>query len=163
MTMPDDNLSTNADSNIEQLARLYERQRRVGDLLWMLTTVILLLVGVVAWLLTRNVAYFAWWLLIAIFPAIGFVSNHWFMFRNGPLEAQKRIEAMERTQRRYARLSGLINGPLVALGSIVILGVIVSNFRDATELTLGVAVASFAILGGIGMFLWALRDRSKSA
>jgi hypothetical protein len=152
-------MTTQSEQDVEQLALLQLRQRRVYDRIWTVLTAICILGGGVAWLITRQFEHFGWGLFFAIFTVIGLVYNHWFLFRKDPIETQKLQETLLVKHRSSARRIGFVNGTIMMLFSPVILCVAVGNAASFLESLLGVLAAVCLFSGGLTYFLWAKRTR----
>ena len=110
----------------EQLAKYHAHLRRVYDRLWLAVFIVLVVGGVAAWAITRDIEQLYGFLFLAVFPLIGLVYNHCFLFNpwRDPLKTQQRLENLAARQQKNTHTVARTNGRILlyVLTPIILLG-----------------------------------------
>ena len=151
-----------SESDPQELAKSIARSRRFYDRLWLSLTVITAIIGFLEWIFTRQIEALYTGLL-AVFPLIGLIRNHFFLFnpRRDPAATKKHLEAVAARQQKNARTASRWNGTLLMLFSPVVLAVgCAIGWVDYGPLggIVGSVLGAFGFALGLGMVVWGERE-----
>jgi hypothetical protein len=151
----------------EHLAKIHSHSRRVLNRLWFALAFILAVGGTIVWAITGNREHLYSGLFLAVFPLIGLVYNHFFLYnpRRDPVKTQRRLEELAKKQERNVRRVSLVNGTILLIASplFILIGISAGAEYGVVGAVVGGVFGSVWLVGGILGFVWWRRSRNKSS
>jgi len=123
------------------------------DRLWLAVIAVLAIGGTIVWAFTRNIEHFYSALFLAIFPFMGLLYSHFFVYnpRRDPLKTQQRFVDLAEKQQRNVQTVSLVNGTILLIASPlgIIIGVSAGSEYGNAEAVVGGIIGSVWLVGGL--------------
>lgn len=140
--------------------------RRVYDRVWLALTAVLTIGGTIVWAFTQDIEHFYSGLFLAIFPFVGLLYNHFFLYnpRRDPVKTQQRLENLAQKQQRNVQTVSLVNGTILLIASPlgIIIGIAAGSEYGIPGAIIGGIIGSVWLAGGLLLIAYWRRLRHRS-
>jgi purine-cytosine permease-like protein len=154
-----------ASPSPDELRKCHAYWRRVYDRLWLGVIAALAIGGTIVWAFTRNIEHFHSGLFLAIFPFVGLLNNHFFLYnpRRDPLKTQQRLVDLAEKQQRNVRTVSLVNGTILLIASPlgIVIGVAAGSEYGMAGAVVGGIIGSVWLTAGLLLIAYWRRLRRR--
>ncbi|WP_153557483.1 hypothetical protein [Roseimaritima sediminicola] len=142
-----------ASPSPEDLSKCHAHWRRVYNRLWLAVVAVLAVGGAIVWAFTRNIDHLYSALFLAVFPFVGQLYNHFYLFnpRHDPLKTQQRLEDLAEKQQKNVRTVSLVNGSILLIASpiFIVIGVAAGAEYGVVGAVVGGIIGSVWLVSGL--------------
>ncbi len=154
-----------ASPSPDELRKCHAHWRRMYDRLWLVVIAVLAIGGTIVSAFTRNTEHFYSALFLAIFPFMGLLYNHFFLYnpRRDPLKTQQRLVDLAEKQQRNVRTVSLVNGTILLIASPlgIVIGVAAGSEYGMAGAVVGGIIGSVWLTAGLLLIAYWRRLRRR--